>query len=254
MLEVVQVTKEFRKGFLSHATTRALDKVSLCVEDGEIVGLAGGSGSGKTTLARIILGLLPPDSGTVSFEGEDLLALRGFRNRKRRRAVQMIFQNPQKTFNPRFTIYECCSEPLRLFGLARNKADERRQVLAMLERVSITSDQLNKYPHEISGGQAQRIAIARVLALRPRLLVCDEPTSMLDVSVQAHIINLLQEINSKEGVSLLFISHDLDVIRHLCHRVAIMDQGQVVECGSTTEVLCCPQNNFTKTLVSAALL
>lgn len=253
MLEVRHVTKQFHSGFFGSTKTKAVDDVCLSVEDGEVFGLAGGSGSGKTTISRIILGLLRPDDGSVVFDGEDLGKLGSFRQRKKRKDIQMVFQNPQKTFNPRFTVYECCAEPLRLFGLARNRADERRQVHAMLERVGISADQLNKYPHEISGGQAQRVAITRVLALNPRLIVCDEPTSMLDVSVQAQIIDVLRGINKDSGVSLLFISHDLDVIRNLCSRVAIMDHGRVVEAGPVGEVFDHPHSAFAKQLVAAAL-
>lgn len=253
MLEVRHVTKEFHSGFFGSTRTKAVDDVCLSVAGGEVFGLAGGSGSGKTTISRIILGLLRPDEGSVVFDGDDVAELSSFRQRKKRKDVQMVFQNPQKTFNPRFTVYECCAEPLRLFGLARNRADERRQVYAMLERVGISADQLNKYPHEISGGQAQRVAITRVLALNPRLIVCDEPTSMLDVSVQAQIIDVLRSINKDSGVSLLFISHDLDVIRNLCTRMAVMDRGRVVETGTVGDVLDHPQASFTSQLVAAAL-
>lgn len=253
MLSVNHVSKTFASGFFGTHRACALDDVSLQVGSGEIFGLVGGSGSGKTMLSRIIAGLLQADSGSVVFEGIDLTRLGKSQWKDVRASLQMVFQNPQKTFNPRFTVRQCCAEPLRLYGLAATPAEEERMIASMLERVEVSLDQLDKYPHEISGGQAQRVAIARALALKPKLLICDEPTSMLDISVQAQVVSLLRSINAEEGTSLLFITHDIDVVRHLCHRVAVLNAGRVEEQGSVEEVLSAPKIPFVKELVSSAL-
>ncbi|MDO4851537.1 MAG: dipeptide/oligopeptide/nickel ABC transporter ATP-binding protein [Actinomycetota bacterium] len=253
MLEVQDVSKTFFSGFWGKTRTCALEHVSLAIDEGQMYGLIGGSGSGKTTLSRVIMGFVKPDSGSVLYEGQDLTKLRRKDWRPLRCEVQMIFQNPQKAFNPRFSVYECCAEPIRLFGLASSRDEERQMVYDMLDSVGITRDQMNKYPHEISGGQAQRIAIVRALCLEPRLLICDEPTSMLDVSVQAQIIRLLSRINEERGCAVLFISHDLDVVRHLCDMVSVMHQGKVVEQGETDCVFGDPQAEFTKELLRTAL-
>lgn len=253
MLSIRHVSKTFVSGFFGTHSAKALDDVSLDVELGEVFGLVGGSGSGKTTLSRVVAGLLRLDFGSVLFEGVDLTRLDNRAWRAMRGSLQMVFQNPQKTFNPRFTVRQCCAEPLRLFGLASSRKEEERMVCSMLDRVGVSTDQLDKYPHEISGGQAQRVAIARALILKPKLLICDEPTSMLDVSVQAQIVSLLRSVNREEGTSLLFITHDLDVVRHLCHRMAIMDAGRVQEQGSVADVFGNPQSAFAKQLISSGL-
>lgn len=253
MLSVEHVSKSFCSGFFGKRLTQAVDDVSFKVEKGEIFGLIGGSGSGKTTLSRIILGLLPLDEGRVVFNGTDLSTLGKKEWRSMRKEIQIIFQNPQKALNPRFTVYECCAEPLRLHNLCKTKEEEESRVREMLSWVGIHEDQLEKFPHEISGGQAQRVAIARALALDPELLICDEPTSMLDISVQAQIIDLLKHVNRDHGTTLLFISHDLDVVRHLCDHVAIMEKGKLIESGATEEVFGNPENAFTQSLLASAL-
>lgn len=253
LLEVKGVTKSFSSGFWGKEKTLAVDNVSLDVEEGKICGLIGGSGSGKTTLSRMIMGFVKPDSGDILYEGSSLLGLKRADWRALRKDVQMIFQNPQKAFNPRFSIYECCAEPIRLFNLASSAQEERTMVYEMLDSVGVTREQMNKFPHEISGGQAQRVAIVRALVLQPKLLICDEPTSMLDVSVQAQIIDMLKRINKERECAMLFISHDLDVVRHLCEDVTVMHQGKVVECGPADRVFTEPQDEFTKGLLAAAL-
>ncbi len=253
LLEVKDVSKSYSSGFWGKEKTLAVNRVSLSIEEGQIYGLIGGSGSGKTTLSRIIMGFIKPDSGDVLYEGNSLLKLNHSQWRSLRKDVQMIFQNPQKAFNPRFSVYECCAEPIRLFNLASSQEEERRMVYDMLDSVGVTKDQMNKYPHEISGGQAQRVAIVRALVLQPKLLICDEPTSMLDVSVQAQIIDILKHVNSDTGCAMLFISHDLDVVRHLCECVTVMHQGQVVESGPSDTVFDNPQSDFAKSLLVAAL-
>ena len=253
IIELKGVSKSFSSGFWGKDKTLAVDNVSISIGEGEMYGLIGGSGSGKTTLSRLIMGFLKPDAGSISYNGLDLARLKKSEWRLLRKDMQMIFQNPQKAFNPRFSIYECCAEPIRLFNLAGSPEEERRMVYGMLESVGITRDQMNKYPHEISGGQAQRVAIVRALSLQPKMLICDEPTSMLDVSVQAQIIDMLKRINSENRCAMLFISHDLDVVRHLCESVSVMDRGKVVEQGLAADVFSNPQSDFTKGLLAAAL-
>lgn len=253
LLETKDVTKTFSSGFWGKEKTYAVDHVNLRIEQGRIHGLIGGSGSGKTTLSRMIMGFLRPDSGEIIYEGKHLEQLKPREWRPMRREIQMIFQNPQKAFNPRFSIYDCCAEPIRLHHLAANRDEERSMVYHMLDSVGITRDQMNKFPHEVSGGQAQRVAIVRTLVLKPKLLICDEPTSMLDVSVQAQIIELLRRIEQRQDCTMLFISHDLDVVRHLCSDVTVMRTGKVVETGSAEQVFGNPQDDFTKSLIEAAL-
>ena len=253
LLEVDGVSKSFSSGFWGKEKTLAVDNVNLSIEDGELYGLIGGSGSGKTTLSRLIMGFLKPDAGSIRYQGEDISQFKKSQWRSLRKDMQMIFQNPQKAFNPRFSVYECCAEPIRLFNLAASPDEERAMVYDMLDSVGITRDQMNKYPHEISGGQAQRVAIVRALALQPKLLICDEPTSMLDVSVQAQIIDILKRINADNGCAMLFISHDLDVVRHLCASVSVMHHGKVVEQGRASDVFNNPKSEFTQSLLEAAL-
>ena len=253
LLDIKGVSKSFSSGFWGKDKTLAVDNVSISIAEGEMYGLIGGSGSGKTTLSRLIMGFLKPDAGSISYNGLDLARLKKSEWRLLRKDMQMIFQNPQKAFSPRFSIYECCAEPIRLFNLAESPEEERRMVYGMLESVGITRDQMNKYPHEISGGQAQRVAIVRALSLQPKMLICDEPTSMLDVSVQAQIIDMLKRINSENRCAMLFISHDRDVVRHLCESVSVMDRGKVVEQGLAADVFSNPKSDFTKGLLAAAL-
>lgn len=253
LLETKDVTKTFSSGFWGKEKTHAVDHVSLRIEQGRIHGLIGGSGSGKTTLSRMIMGFLRPDSGEIIYEGKHLEQLKPREWWSMRREIQMIFQNPQKAFNPRFSIYECCAEPIRLHHLAASRDEERSMVYHMLDSVGITRDQMNKFPHEISGGQAQRVAIVRALVLKPKLLICDEPTSMLDISVQAQIIDLLRSVNQEQGCAMLFISHDLDVVKHLCENVAVMHEGKLIEQGPVTRVFEQPRTEFTRSLLAAAL-
>lgn len=253
MLNVSHISKYFKSGFLGNKSLQVLDDVSFEIDDCEIFGLIGGSGSGKTTLSRIILGPLFPDEGSVSFEGKELLLLNKKEWKETRKDIQIVFQNPQKTFNPRFTVYECCAEPLRQFDLCESKQQEEQKVREMLDWVGVSHDQLYKYPHEISGGQAQRVAIARTLVLNPKLIICDEPTSMLDISVQAQIIDLLRHVNKDRKTALLFISHDLDVVRYFCNRVAVIEKGRIVELGKTDEVFSNPKSEYAKQLFSSVL-
>lgn len=250
MLEVSHLSKTYTSGFFGNKKVDAVKDVSFKINEGEIFGLIGESGSGKTTLTRMIGGFLKPSSGEITFEGKDLIKARAGEWHELRREIQFVFQHPQMTFHPRRDIYFACAEPIRLYHLDRHITEEE-MVRHMLRRVGIPEDQWHKYPHEISGGQAQRIAIARALSLNPKLLICDEPTSMLDVSVQAQILRLLLRANEKYHVAMLFISHDLDVIRAVCRRVAVLHQGEIVEMGTVEEVFGNPSHDYTKKLLSA---
>ncbi len=253
MLEVSNLCKSFESGFCRNKKINAVNNVSFQIHDGEIFGLIGGSGCGKTTTSRMIMGFLKPDSGSIRYNGCELTTLKKKEWLKMRQEIQIVFQNPQMTFNPRATIYNCCAEPIRLFHLAKNREEERVLVYEMLDSVGVSRDQINKYPHEISGGQAQRISIIRALSSNPKLLICDEPTSMLDVSVQAQVIALIKEKQSKKGISILYVSHDLDVIRSVCQRVAVMNQGEIIETGSVEEVFDSPKHPYTRKLMSSVI-
>ena len=250
MLEVSHLSKTYISGFFGNKKVDAVKDVSFKINEGEIFGLIGESGSGKTTLTRMIGGFLKPSSGEITFEGKNLIKANAREWHELRRQIQFVFQHPQMTFHPGRDVYFACAEPIRLYHLDRH-ITEKEMVRHMLGRVGIQEDQWHKYPHEISGGQAQRIAVARALSLNPKLLICDEPTSMLDVSVQAQILRLLLRANEKYHVAMLFISHDLDVIRAVCRRVAVMYQGEIVEVGTVEEVFGNPRHDYTKKLLSA---
>lgn len=250
MLEISHLSKTYTSGFLGNRRVNAVKDVSFQIHSGEIFGLIGESGSGKTTLTRMIGGFLKPSSGEITFEGKNLVKANAREWYQLRQQIQFVFQHPQLTFHPRRNIYFACAEPIRLYHLDRHMS-EKDMIRHMLRRVGISEDQWHKYPHEISGGQAQRIAIARALSLNPKLLICDEPTSMLDVSVQAQILRLLLRANEKYHVAMLFISHDLDVIRAVCQRVAVMHEGEIVETGTIEEVFGKPKHEYTKKLLSA---
>ncbi|MFO1460381.1 MAG: dipeptide ABC transporter ATP-binding protein [Verrucomicrobiota bacterium] len=232
-------------------TVRAVDGVSLRVEAGEAVGLVGESGCGKTTLGRAVLRLIPSTSGRVLFEGNDLAALSSRRLRPWRRKFQMVFQDPFSSLNPRLTVGESVGEALDIHGMVPDRTARADRIRALLESVGLQAEHATRFPHEFSGGQRQRIGIARALAVEPRLIVCDEPVSALDVSVQAQVINLLQDLQKERGLSLLFISHDLAIVEHLCDRVAVMYLGRLVETGPCRLLARDPRHPYTKALLSA---
>jgi peptide/nickel transport system ATP-binding protein len=242
-----------RTGLLQRVTghVRAVDGVSFEIGRGETLGLVGESGCGKTTVGRSILKLIPPTSGTVNFDGQDVLAARGQRMKSLRRQMQIIFQDPAGSLNPRMRISSIIGEPLVVHGLVKERDQLRHKVETLLERCGMPRAAADRYPHEFSGGQRQRIGIARALALEPRFIVCDEPTSALDVSIQAQIINLLGDLQHEFGLSYLFISHDMAVIQHVCRRIAVMYKGKIVEEGSREEILRRPQHKYTQSLLSA---
>jgi len=229
---------------------KAVDGVSFDVRPGETMGLVGESGCGKSTIARAVLRLVQADGGEVFFEGEDLLKLRGRRLKAVRKKVQLVFQDPYAALNPRLTIGSALDEVLFIHRLG--SADMRRKrAIELMEMVGLTKSYLSRYPHEFSGGQRQRLVVARALAVDPKLLICDEPVSALDVSIQAQIINLLEELQERLQLTYLFISHDLSVVRHICERVAVMYLGKIVETAPTDALFEQPCHPYTRALLSA---
>ena len=229
---------------------KAVDGVSFALAQGEALGLVGESGCGKSTLGRTILQLIPATSGSVVLEGRHLNSLRGRQLRSARRDFQMIFQDPYASLNPRMTVFDALAEALRSHRKIP-RTELRSRVVELMRTVGLLPGALNKYPHEFSGGQRQRIAIARALAVEPKLIIADEPVSALDVSIQAQIINLIAQIRREMNLTLIFISHDLSVVRHVADRIAVMYLGRIVELGPPDEVLLRPQHPYTKALLSA---
>ena len=254
LLEVNDLVKHFpiKRGIIiDHEVgqVQAVDGVSFSVGSGETLGLVGESGCGKSTLCRTVLQLIEPTSGSVRFDGAELVGKRGRALRPLRRQMQMIFQDPYASLNPRKRVGQIIGAPLALHGASGREL--RSQVQGLLERVGLSSEHFNRFPHEFSGGQRQRIGIARALALRPKLIVCDEPVSALDVSIQAQIINLLEDLQDEFNLTYIFVAHDLGVVRHVADRIAVMYLGKIVELGPAEQVYANPIHPYTLTLLSA---
>ena len=256
LVQTDAVSKYFRThgGLFSGAprVLRAVENVSIHVKRGETMALVGESGSGKSTLGRLVLRLHDPSSGRIYYDGNDITRASARQLRPLRKRMQVIFQDPYSSLNPRMTVRKTLTEPLRIHALATDKAEEERTLDSLLERVGLRSSVLDRYPHEFSGGQRQRIGIARALAVGPEFIVCDEPVSALDVSIQAQIINLLLKLQDELGLAYLFISHDLRVVRHMSHRVAVMYLGQIVEQAPVADLYERPRHPYTRALLDSA--
>ncbi|HNO92979.1 MAG TPA: ABC transporter ATP-binding protein [Anaerolineales bacterium] len=256
LVRVENLTKHFpiRKGMLIErvvGAVRAVDNISFTIARGETLGMVGESGCGKTTAGRTLLGLYPATSGKTIIDGHSVHEARGSELMKVRRKAQMIFQDPYASLNPRWTVSSIISEPLRVHGLLSNQKARDERVKELLELVGLNARHINRFPHEFSGGQRQRIGIARALASDPLFIVCDEPISALDVSIQAQVVNLLEKLQDQLGLTYLFVAHDLSMVRHICDRVSVMYLGVMVELAERDELYENPQHPYTKALLSA---
>ncbi len=254
LLEATDLRKHFpiHAGVFSRVagSVQAVNDISFTITQSETFGLVGESGCGKSTTGRLILRLIDPTSGVVKFEGEDIFSVSGARMRELRKKMQIVFQDPYASLNPRMTIGAIVSEPYHVHHIGKKK-ERAEMAAALLEKVGLGSDSLNRYPHEFSGGQRQRVGIARAIALTPKLVICDEPVSALDVSIQAQVINLLGDLQEEFGMAYMLISHDLSVIEHMCDTVGVMYLGKIVEIGKADRIYSNPVHPYTEALLSA---
>ena len=254
IIDVVELKKYFpvkRTAFAKQEWLKAVDGINFSVKDGAVFSIVGESGSGKSTVARLILRLILPTSGKLFFQGNNIQLFKGDSLRKFRKSVQIVFQDPFASLNPRMTVFDTISEPLKIHNIAK-KTELKDKVISLLNSVGLRADVLNRYPHEFSGGQRQRICIARALAVSPKVIVADEPLSALDVSIQAQILNILQELQKKSNISFLFISHDLRVVQYFSDEIAVMYLGKIVEHARTDELFSNPLHPYTIELLSSA--
>jgi oligopeptide/dipeptide ABC transporter ATP-binding protein len=255
LLEVRNLKKwyDIRRGVISgvRAHVKAVDDVSFAIRPHEVLGLAGESGSGKTTIGRAVLRLIEPTAGDIRFDGTDVVKLNRLELRKFRRKAQIVFQDPFSSLDPRMTIEEIVSEPFQVQGMGLSRSQRHEHIVKLLDTVSLSTHYLERRPHELSGGQRQRVGIARALAVEPKFLVADEPVSALDVSIQAQVVNLLDELRERFGLAMLFISHDIAVMEHLSDRIAVVYLGKIMEIGPTEEIVHRPKHPYTEALLSA---
>lgn len=254
ILEAKGIKKHFpiRKGFFMREVgqVKAVEEINLSVRRGETLGLVGESGCGKSTLGRTLIRLYEPTAGTIKFDGSDFAALSGKELRTKRRDIQMIFQDPYASLDSRMTVGQIVEQPFKIHGLL-GRTEREARVKQLLELVGLKASHVNRYPHEFSGGQRQRISIARAVALEPKLIICDEPVSALDVSIQAQVLNLLKDLQERLKLTYIFISHDLSVIEHVCDRIAVMYLGRIVEVASRDELFKNPMHPYTRALMSS---
>ncbi|UYN96643.1 MAG: dipeptide ABC transporter ATP-binding protein [Enhydrobacter sp.] len=262
--ETLLVAKDLSRHFILHGdiysrlagekvqTLKAVDGIDFHVDRGETLGLVGESGCGKSTTARLVTRLIEPSGGEVRWKNENLLAFSPARMKTMRREIQLVFQDPYSSLNPRKTIFQILGRPLQIHNLAKTRAERRERVLHLLSRVGLGIEHIDRYPHEFSGGQRQRIAIARALSVDPELVIGDEPVSALDVSIQAQILNLFRDLQQELGLTYLFIAHDLSVVRHISDRVAVMYVGKIVETGPSAQLFERPLHPYTQALLAAA--
>jgi oligopeptide/dipeptide ABC transporter ATP-binding protein len=256
LIEVRDLVKHFpiTRGIILQrqiGAVKAVDGISFDVLRGETLGIVGETGCGKSTTARLLVRLLDPTSGVIRFEGQDIAGHRGSALKALHREVQMIFQDPYSSLNPRKTVGSIIADPFAIHGLLKTEAERKLRVQELMDRVGLNPEHYNRYPHEFSGGQRQRIGVARAIALEPKLLVADEPVSALDVSIQAQVLNLLRELQREMGLTLIFIAHDLSVVRHMCDRVMVMYLGSIVESGPSDALYAFPRHPYTGALLSA---
>ncbi|REE94366.1 peptide/nickel transport system ATP-binding protein/oligopeptide transport system ATP-binding protein [Paenibacillus taihuensis] len=249
LLEVEGLKKYFDVG--NGKTLKAVNDLSFGIRQGETLGMVGESGCGKSTAGRTILRLYEPTAGSVNFQGQNIVKAKGSTLKALRREMQMIFQDPYASLNPRWKVEDLIAEPIDIHGLANGAKERKMQVERLLDRVGLRSEHARRYPHEFSGGQRQRIGIARALAVNPKFIVCDEPISALDVSIQAQVVNLLQDLQREMGLTYLFIAHDLAMVKHISDRVAVMYLGKMVELAESEELYANPKHPYTKALMSA---
>ena len=251
MIRLEKISKNFKKGLLTKNEKNVINSIDLTIEQGKIIGIVGSSGSGKTTLARIMMGILPPDKGKVFYKDRDIYKLSKKERKQYHREVQLIFQNPESALVPTQTVLDNLLAPIKIHKMFQSQAERLAAVMKMIQEVGVSEELLYRYPHQISGGEAQRIIICRALLLNPKVLILDEPTSMLDVSVQAHIMNLLRAIQKKFQLTYLLISHDLELISLFADEVVVMKDGEIIEKGITHELMQCPKEAYTQTLIHA---
>ena len=249
ILEIQDLSKRFSSGIFRTQTTQAVDHVTLSLERGKTFGLVGNSGCGKTTLSRMIMNTLRPTSGEIRFGGRDIHTFNRREQLDYHRRVQMIFQNPEASLDPSMRICDSLLEVLKIHRIGESRDERMENILQTMRQISISENLLSRYPHQISGGEGQRLVICRALLLKPEILLLDEPTSMLDVSVQAYIMNILRDLQNELGLTYLYITHDIELLGWICHSIAVMHKGKIVECGSRDQIIESPNHPYTKELL-----